>query len=121
MGLFLGPAARPDDAVVGKVVDEFRASLEAWGETGNLAHLFSAAAALLGIGGWEDARASGPWATAAAVVLRTAREGTPPGVDRRRLLELGEDLLGAPWMRLRAITPKRILEGLVCRRLATRE
>jgi DNA polymerase III, delta subunit len=72
---------------------------------------------------WDDPRASRPWALAAAAVLRSleaAPDGPEPpsGPRRAARLALAEALLTAPLMRLRGISPERILEGLVCRHLA---
>jgi hypothetical protein len=72
---------------------------------------------------WDDPRASRPWALAAAAVLRSleaAPDGPEPPTGPRRAarLALAEALLTGPLMRLRGISPERILEGLVSRHLA---
>jgi hypothetical protein len=65
---------------------------------------------------WRDPRAERPWALAAAALLRAAESVEPP--RRRRLLDLAAALFEAPPLRLRGISPRRILEGLVFRHLA---
>ena len=60
-------------------------------------------------------RGEGPWAQAAAALLRVAEPLGP--ARRRRLLDLSAALLEAPPLRLRGISPRRILEGLVFRHL----
>jgi len=72
----------------------------------------------LAAGGWEDPRSGRPWALASAAVLRSLEleEGLRAG--RRARLALAEALLDAPALRLRGMSPERILEGLVARHLA---
>ena len=96
----------------------FAGAISGYFSTGSAIHLLAAAEALGRAGGWEDPRASRPWAVAAAAVLRSLQaveEGAP---SRRALLALAEDLLGAPLLRLRGVGAERILEGLVARHLA---
>ncbi|HWM91810.1 MAG TPA: hypothetical protein VN493_13680 [Thermoanaerobaculia bacterium] len=118
LSVFLGPAETADEEDVEPVARAFGAALSGYISTGSAIYLLAAAAALVRAGGWEDPRASRPWAVAAAAVLRAVQsveEGSP---IRRALLALAEDLLGAPLLRLRGVAAERILEGLVARHLA---
>jgi hypothetical protein len=120
LSVFLGAAAPEDTAdreAVEPVARAFAAALQGWASTGAGIYLIAAAEALSRAGGWEDPRASRPWAVAAAAVLRSLQSlDTSP--HRRALLALAEDLLGAPLLRLRGVAADRILEGLVARHLA---
>jgi hypothetical protein len=117
LSVFLGAAETADPEAVEPVARAFAAALQGWASTGAGIHLIAAAEALGRAGGWEDPRASRPWAIAASAVLRTLPSlETPP--QRRALLALAEDLLGAPLFRLRGVAADRILEGLVARHLA---
>jgi len=118
LAVFLGPAEPVDPATVEPLARAFSAAASAWAASGSPIYLLSAAAALLGAGGWEEPRSGRPWALAAAAVLRslTMEEETPTG--RRARLALAEALLEAPAWRLRGIAAERILEGLVARHLA---
>ena len=119
LAVFLGPADPVDPAVIEPLARAFSAAAAAWAGSGSPVYLLSAAAALAGAGGWEDPRSGRPWALAAAAVLRSlAFEGAAAGAGRRARLALAEALLEGPAMRLRGITPERILEGLVARHLA---
>ena len=118
LAVFLGAAETAQEADVEPVAQAFAGALSGWFSTGSAIHLLAAAEALGRAGGWEDPRASRPWAVAAAAVLRSLQgveEGAP---SRRALLALAEDLLGAPLLRLRGVGAERILEGLVARHLA---
>ncbi|MEA2561457.1 MAG: polymerase subunit delta [Acidobacteriota bacterium] len=118
LAVFLGAAETAEEADVEPVARAFAGALSGWLSTGSAIHLLAAAEALGRAGGWEDPRASRPWAVAAAAVIRSLQgveEGAP---SRRALLALAEDLLGAPLLRLRGVGAERILEGLVARHLA---
>lgn len=119
LAVFLGAAETADAEDVEPVARAFAASLSGYLSTGAAIHLLAAAEALGRAGGWEDPRASRPWAVAASAVVRSVpslEEGNPV---RRALLALAEDLLGAPLLRLRGVAAERILEGLVARHLAS--
>ncbi|HEX4496607.1 MAG TPA: hypothetical protein VIE43_13125 [Thermoanaerobaculia bacterium] len=118
LAVFLGAAEAIDPAAVESLARAFAAAAAAWGATGAPVYLLSAAAALAGAGGWEDPRAGRPWALAASAVLRSLSLEEAPAAGRRSRLALAEALLDGPAMRLRGITPERILEGLVARHLA---
>lgn len=118
LAIFLGPAEAVDPAAVEPLARAFAAAAAAWTATGAPIYLLSAASALAGAGagGWEDPRSGRPWALAASAVLRSlAFEDGAAG--RRQRLALAEALLEGPALRLRGITPERILEGLVARHL----
>jgi hypothetical protein len=121
LAVFLGPAEAVDPAVVEPLARAFAAAAAAWAATGAPIYLLSAAAALAGAGGWEDPRSGRPWALAASAVLRSLAldEGSEErgAAARRPRLALAEALLEGPALRLRGITPERILEGLVARHL----
>jgi DNA polymerase-3 subunit delta' len=117
LAIFLGPAAAVDPAVVEPLARAFAAAAAAWTASGAPVYLLSAAAALAGAGGWEDLRSGRPWAVAASAVLRSLAFEEGAAAGRRPRLALAEALLEGPSMRLRGITPERILEGLVARHL----
>ena len=118
LAVFLGPAAAVDPAVVEPLARAFAAAATAWTASGAPVYLLSAAAALAGAGGWEDPRSGRPWAVAASAVLRSLAFEEGAAAGRRSRLALAEALLEGPALRLRGITPERILEGLVARHLA---
>jgi DNA polymerase-3 subunit delta' len=118
LAVFLGGAGRAAAGEIEEAARGFGAALAAWRRSASAADLLSAAAALETIGGWDDPRAQKPWELAAETVLRAARELGSAGEEGRRLLGLAEDLLAAPQVRVRGIPARRILEGLVHRRLA---
>ncbi|HXO18685.1 MAG TPA: hypothetical protein VOA87_02045 [Thermoanaerobaculia bacterium] len=131
LSLFLGAAEAVDPAAAGPLAGAFAGAVAEYVRSGASVYLLAAAEALFaGVksrvkagpgagagGGWEDARSGRPWSLAAAAVVAAAAEGLS-GMPRRNLLALAEDLLGGPAMRLRGVTPERILEGLVSRHLA---
>ncbi|MES1243439.1 MAG: hypothetical protein ABUT39_17650 [Acidobacteriota bacterium] len=114
LAVFLGAAEAVGEEAVEPVARAFAAALQGWVSTGAGIYLLAAAEALGRAGGWEDPRASRPWAVAAAAVLQAV-----DSPHRRALLALAEDLLGAPLLRLRGVAAERILEGLVARHLSS--
>ena len=124
--LFLGPAEPVDRDATETVARSFADAAGSYAATGAPIFLLSAAEALnaaAGKGGWDDPRSGRPWALAAAAVLRAlemppggAGEGAP--LPRSACLALAEALLEGPGLRLRGVTPERILEGFVSRHLA---
>ena len=121
LAIFLGPAEPVDPSVIEPLARAFSAAVRAWSASGSPVYLLSAAAALAGVGGWEDPRSGRPWAMSAAAVLRSLaldEEEKKDATGRRARLALAEALLEAPALRLRGITAERILEGLVARHLA---
>jgi hypothetical protein len=118
LAVFLGAAETAEEADVEPVARAFAGALSGWLSTGSAIHLLAAAEALGRAGGWEDPRASRPWAMAAAAVVRSLQQVEEGAPSRRALLALAEDLLGAPLLRLRGVGAERILEGLVARHLA---
>lgn len=118
LAVFLGPAEPVDPTAVEPLARAFSAAVKAFTASGSPIYLLSAAAALLGAGGWEDPRSGRPWAVAASAVLRSLElEEEGGGVRRSPRLALAEALLEAPAWRLRGIAAERILEGLVSRHL----
>ncbi len=116
--VYLGSPGAIDEAVVESIADDFGRSLEGWAASASPVYLLAAAAALASARGFEDPRARRPWATAAAAVLRSVKERRCEPRLRRALLAFAEELLDAPRMRVRGVTPPRILEGLLSRHLA---
>jgi hypothetical protein len=116
LAVYLGPAAAVDPAAVEPLGRRFAAALSEYARTGASVYLLAAAEALGSGQSFEDPRAGLPWANAAAAVVR-GLPVLPPTLHNAagRGLALAEDLLGAPAMRLRGISPERILEGLVAR------
>lgn len=117
LAVFLGSPEAIDEEMVGEIVESFGTALEGWSVTASPVYLLAAAGALKTGKGWEDPRARKPWAAAAAAVVRSLERVEGPQV-RRALLAFAEELLDAPRMRVRAVTPVRILEGLLARHLA---
>ena len=72
-----------------------------------------------GASGWEEPRSGRPWSAAAAAIVAAVEElGRSRGRRAAGPLALADALLRAPSLRLRSISPERILEGLVARHLA---
>ncbi len=118
LAIFLGPASRPDPEAAGTRARAFAEALaEAPDRGGGGAGLFAAAEALAAGGDWSDPRARAPWEEAATAVVEASRSPDLEPPTRRRLLALAEELLEAPRLRVRGITARRILEGLVHRHL----
>lgn len=119
LSLYLGPAESVSVEEVADLVDGLATAFTAYARTRSPVYLLVAAQALKGgIRGWEDPRAGRPWTLAAAAVVDLVRNRrVSAGLDRR-LLALAEALLKGPALRLRSITPERILEGFLVRYLA---
>jgi hypothetical protein len=124
LAVFLGGAEAVDAAAVAPLARGFAAAVAQYARTGSSVYLLVAAEALARAGGWEDPRSGAPWARAAAAVVQgidvlfEPGGAAPPETLRRPLLALAEELLGGAALRLRAIAPERILEGLIARHLA---
>lgn len=132
LAVFLGPAEPVDREAAEALARAFADAAGRYAATGAPIYLLAAAEALAsggGKGAWEDPRSGRPWAVAATAVLRAldfppqAGSGAGSGggeynLPRRRFLALAEALLEGPALRLRGITPERILEGFVSRHLA---
>ena len=146
LSIYLGEPGLPVGEEVVAVVEEgFLGSVLRWRAGGGAIWLVDAARRLRSVGIWEDPkfqadtkrsewprlldeerfesgfkdpRAERPWISAATVVRRVAlgERAEPP--LRGALFALAESLLAAPPMRLRGISPERILEGLLARHLA---
>lgn len=118
LAIYLGSREGLDGGDVDDAAVAFGRALDAFLEGPSTIHLFSAAAALEGIGGWQDPRSDRPWATASAAILRALEQREPPPAMRRALLALAEQLLDGPRLRVRGITHGRLLEGWLTRHLA---
>jgi hypothetical protein len=117
MSLFLGGHEEADEDRVEALAAELSRVIESFVASGASVQLMAAAALLEGIGGWKDLRSAAPWALAASAVARAAALPGHPAPVRRSLLDLASALLEARSMRLRGITPQRILEGLVIKHI----
>lgn len=110
-----------DDPLEAEAVDDMRRDLaqavRRLVESGSPIYLLQAAAVLERQGGFEDPRRSKPWNLAARAVIDLIRMEDAPTPLRSSLLALAHDLVRSPELRLRAIPPQRILEGLVSRHL----
>jgi len=116
LAVYLGPAAAVDPATVEPLGRRFAAALGEYARTGASVYLLAAAEALGAGQSFDDPRAGLPWANAAAAVVQGLPALAPLAPNAAgRGLALAEDLLGAPAMRLRGVSPERILEGLVTR------
>jgi len=117
LAIFLGPGEALDAETLDGLASAFGTAIGEFVRTGSAVYLLSAAAVLEAAGEWKDPRARRPWAMAAAAVVRWLKGAELPGEIRRRLLAFAEELLDAPRMRVRAVAPGRILEGLLSRHL----
>jgi hypothetical protein len=113
LAVYLGPAAPVDPAAVEPIARRFAAAVGEYARTGASVYLLAAAEALGAGQTFDDPRAALPWANAAAAVVAGLPDMGPGTAGKG--LALAEDLLGSPAMRLRGISPERILEGLVAR------
>lgn len=118
LSVYLGSPLGVDERRAEELAGELAGCVAAYRGSGATVHLLSAAAALARAGGWEDPRAGAPWTLAAAAVLRSLGRAEWGGELRRDLLDLAQDLLTGPELRVRGIPAQRILEGLLVRRLA---
>ncbi|MCZ6726646.1 MAG: hypothetical protein O7A98_04750 [Acidobacteria bacterium] len=116
LAIYLGAAPRPEGEAVDEIAAGFAVAIAAHRESGSSIDLLAAATALHEASDWRDPRAGEPWTVAAAAVRRAIDE--PGAVPRRALLALAEELLEGRSLRLRGITAKRIVEGLVVKHLA---
>lgn len=117
LSVYLGSAEPIDREQAAEVARAFAECVRAFSRNGAPVHLLTAAGALAGVGGFDDPRASRPWAVAAQAVRLALDASDLASPWRRRLLALAEALLAAPDLRLRGIPAERILEGLVAQHL----
>jgi hypothetical protein len=115
LSIYLGATGGLDEEPVAELAAAAAARLESYWRTGAAVELMATAGVIEASGDWRDPRAERPWAQAAAALLRAAEPLEP--ARRRGLLDLAAALLEAPPLRLRGISPRRILEGLVFRHL----
>lgn len=118
LSVYLGAAVAIEEATVEALREEVGERLSAFGETGALVYLLAVAESLHRAGDWEDPRAERPWALAARVLKDLAMGGGLRPELRVPILELAAGLLEARSWRLRAVPPRRILEGLLARHLS---
>ncbi len=117
LAVYLGAAEAVSEEGSESMAEEVAQCVKAFSETGAGVYLLSLAAVLAAAGGWQDPRSGRPWAVAARALVNSLNEPGVPSGARRRLLALAEELLGAPSLRVRGISPERILEGLVVKHL----
>lgn len=120
LAIFLGPETAVDGEQVAGVAEDFARCVVAYAESGAGIYLLAAAGVLAAASDFKDPRSGRPWAEAARAVLASLDASGVPPAARRRLLALGEALLGGAPYRLRGIPAERVLEGLVARHLAAR-
>ena len=118
LAYYLGPGDALGRERVDGLAEEVQECLVAYRDTGAGVYLLVLAAVLEKGGGWADPRDRQPWNEVAAAILRCAQDPALDPGERRALLALAQDLLEAHRWRERGVTPTRILEGLVARRLA---
>ncbi len=118
LALYLGHREQIDPEVVDRLADTVSVALDAYFEDAAAIHLFSAADILGQAPGWKDPRARLPWAVASSALLRYLRDRPLTPRRRRAVLDLAQDLLDGPRLRMRGITQSRLLEGWIVRRLA---
>lgn len=119
LSVFLGAAEPLEGETVRELARVIAAQLGRFAESGAAVYLLAVADTLKeGIDGWEDVRSRRPWSMAAAALVAAVKaDEVPPGLIRRTLA-LAEALLRAPTFRMRAVSPERILEGLLAKHLA---
>lgn len=118
LSLYLGAGERPDSETLEQLTKPLKRCWEGYSNTGLAVYLMSLATALATLEDWRDPRAAKPWISIATAILRY-RETLEVGVaGRSEMLLLAEDLLSAPRMRIRGVSPQRILEGMFFHRLA---
>lgn len=117
LAIYLGGGESLDSKRLEALSAELEEAIAAFAESGNRLDLFSLAATLQEAGSFKDPRSREPWEIAASAVLEATRRSDLEPDQRRRLLALAEELLGAVDLRVRGIQPQRILEGLVDRHL----
>ena len=113
--VYLGASEALDQEPVARLAAAAAARLDAYWESGAAIELMAAAGVIEASADWKDPRSERPWAQAAAALVRAAE--TLEAGRRRRVLDLAGALLEAPPLRLRGISPRRILEGLIFRHL----
>lgn len=134
LALYLGSAVdlEDDGHVLEQARERFEQALSSWRSEGHGVFLHAAASALLSVDDFSDPRALRPWSRAARVVVdaaygadarspaeQTAGAAASGSDQRRALLTLAHDLLEAPEIRMRSISPPRIIEGLVAKSLGS--
>ena len=115
MSFYLGSSVPFDE----ELADDLAGSIvEIWGDRrhGFGLWLIKIADILLESGDFKDLRSTVGWSSAAAVASRAAIR-LKDRKDRACLQALAGDLLAADRLRVRAIQPRRIIEGLASRRL----
>ncbi len=118
LSIYLGATARLEEEPVDRLAGAAAARLESYWRSGAAVELMATASVIEASADWKDPRAERPWAQAAAALVRAAEPLEPS--RRRRLLDLAAALLEAPPLRLRGISPRRILEAQVFRHLRER-
>lgn len=118
--VYLGVGDSLDEAALDQIGGRLGTLLDGYFESRSGVLLLAVAETLQDLPGWDDPRARKPWSNAAAALLRAAQERARDDrgrLERRALLDLSEALLDAWRLRLRGISPGRILEGLLVRHL----
>ncbi len=119
LATYLGAAAPAPEEAVAALARGLATSFAGWASARNPLFLLDAAGRLFRAGKFDDPRSELPWTLAATAMRRAAFAPELPAPLRRPLLDLALDLLSeAPSLRLRGIGGERILEGLICQRLA---
>ena len=115
LAVYLGGGAVASHEEVAELAERFGRTMAAWAESRAPIWLLAGAAVLEAAGDFADPRDERPWALAARAVVDST---TSVPALRRPLLGLAEELLAARRLRLRGITARRILDGLVARHLS---
>lgn len=118
LSLYLGAGERPNSESLAKLGRVLGHSWECYSKTGLTVYLMALAAALAKLESWNDPRTARPWISIATALLLLRESLEVDAVGRVEILDLAEDLLSAPQMRIRGISPQRILEGMLFHRLA---
>jgi hypothetical protein len=118
LSLYLGAGERPDSERLEKIIEVLERCWGNYSKTGLTVYLMVISSALSSLEDWRDPRAVRPWISVATafLCLRESLAANAPG--REEFLDLAEDLLSAPRMRIRGIAAQRILEGMLFHRLA---
>lgn len=115
--IYLGLQALEASGDIESLIATLRGLCEEHSDSGSPVLLLAVAGVLHSAGNWDDPRSLRPWSQAAGLILELVRESEDRAL-RQRLLQLSEELLVGPELRVRGVPALRILEGAVAHSLA---
>ena len=118
LSVYLGAAVAPEFlADQDQLLADLEAAVERYEENRAGVYLLAIAELLVQALPWSDARSGAPLVGAATLLLELAKRA-PTTTRRRKLLALANDILEAKDLRMRFVSPTRILEAKVADALA---